>query len=197
MAANASHHYVPQFYFKLFNGGERLISVLLTKDGRIIPRASIKGQCARHKFYGTAEIEKDFSKLENLHSAALHSLVAVATTSDLTKWSQEHYPWLLQAIAFQRARTMLEVEKEFPAMSSMLLYLFKEYSERTQPPEKANEIVGSIDRGEGQGLRITIAILGHMGSFVSRANPDFCPTVLRLFDSVVTNTVNCYSRHII
>ena len=50
MAANASHHYVPQFYFKLFNGGERLISVLLTKDGRIIPRASIKGQCTRHKF---------------------------------------------------------------------------------------------------------------------------------------------------
>ena len=39
-----------------------------------------------------------------------------------------------------------------------------------------------------QGLRITIANLGYMGSFVSRANPDFCRTVLRLSDSVVTNT---------
>src|SRR5208337_1561572 len=58
-------------------------------------------------------------------------------------------------------------------------------------------VVADLTRGLPQGLRITIAILGHMGSFVSRANPDFCPTVLRLFDSVVTNTANGYSRYII
>jgi hypothetical protein len=50
---------------------------------------------------------------------------------------------------------------------------------------------------QNQGLRITIAILGHMGSFVSRANPYFCPIVLRLFDSVVTNTANFYYHYII
>ena len=48
-----------------------------------------------------------------------------------------------------------------------------------------------------QGLRITIAKLGHMESFISRANPDFCRSVVRLFDSVVTNTANCYLRYII
>jgi hypothetical protein len=48
-----------------------------------------------------------------------------------------------------------------------------------------------------QGLRITIAKLGYMGSFVSRANPDFCRTVLRLSDSVVTNTAPYYLRNII
>ena len=41
-----------------------------------------------------------------------------------------------------------------------------------------------------QGLRITIAKLGYIGSFVSRANPDFCRTVLRLSDSVVTKTAH-------
>ena len=46
-----------------------------------------------------------------------------------------------------------------------------------------------------QGLRITIANLGYMGSFVSRANPDFCRTVLRLSDSIVTNTAHCYLRN--
>ena len=51
--------------------------------------------------------------------------------------------------------------------------------------------------GKSQGLRITIAKLGYMGSFVSRANPDFCRTVLRLSDSVVTNTAHCYLRNII
>jgi len=48
-----------------------------------------------------------------------------------------------------------------------------------------------------QGLRITIANLGYMGSFVSRANPDFCRTVLRLSDGIVTNTAHFYSRNII
>ena len=48
-----------------------------------------------------------------------------------------------------------------------------------------------------QAARITTAKLGYMGSFVSRANPDFCRTVLRLSDSVVTNTAHCYSRNII
>src|SRR5208337_3221896 len=48
-----------------------------------------------------------------------------------------------------------------------------------------------------QRSRITIANMGYMGSFVSRANPDFCRTVLRLSDSVVTNTAHFYSRNII
>ena len=48
-----------------------------------------------------------------------------------------------------------------------------------------------------QGLRITIANLGYMGRFVSRTNSNFCRTVLRLSDSVVTNTAHCYSRTII
>ena len=49
--------------------------------------------------------------------------------------------------------------------------------------------VGFHRSGAGtQGLRITIAKLGYMGSFVSRTNSNFCRTVLRLSDSVVTNT---------
>ncbi len=56
---------------------------------------------------------------------------------------------------------------------------------------------GHTSRGVSQGLRIIIAKLGYMGSFVSRANPDFCRTVLRLSDSVVTNTAHCYLRNII
>jgi hypothetical protein len=148
MAENANQHYVPQFYFKLFNGGARQICVLLTKDGRIALSAPIKGQCARSKFYGTVKIEKELSELESLHAAALRALVETATTDDLTKWSHDHFPWLLQAIAVQRSRTMLEVEKVTPAMQGMFLHMFKEYVKRTRPSEEADEIVGAIERGE-------------------------------------------------
>src|SRR5262249_46702580 len=109
VAEQTNHHYVPQFYFKLFNEGHRQICVLLKKNGQVVTNAPIKGQSSRHMFYGTVEIEKGFSQLEGLHAGALRALIEVATTGDRSKWSNEQFPWLLQAIAFQRARTMLEV----------------------------------------------------------------------------------------
>jgi hypothetical protein len=147
MAENVSHHYVPQFYFKLFAGGGRQICVLLLKEGRIVPHAPIKGQCAHNMFYGTVEIEREFSKLEGLHATTLRALVEAAATGDPTKWSRDLYPLLLQAVAFQRARTMLEVEKVSPAMTAMHLRLFKEYVRATRPAAQADEIIGAIDGG--------------------------------------------------
>ena len=66
-------------------------------------------------------------------------------------------------------------------------------------PEQFVSFVRSAQRKgvEIQGLRITIAKLGYMGSLVSRANPNFCRTVLRLSDSVVTNTAHLCLRNII
>lgn len=47
---------------------------------------------------------------------------------------------------------MLEIEKEFPAIESMLFHLFKEHMKQTLPPEQVNEFLGPIERGE---VRIT------------------------------------------
>lgn len=150
MPENANQHYVPQFYFRQFNGGTERICVLLLKNGRIVPTAPIKGQCARHMFYGTPEIEKQFSHLEGQHAAAFRALIMAATTGDVARFSNDHLPALLQAILFQRARTMLEVEKISPAMESMLLHVFKGYVRETQPPERLDEFLGPIERGEVQ-----------------------------------------------
>jgi hypothetical protein len=150
MAENANQHYVPQYYFKLFNGGKRQICLLFTKDGRVVPHAPIKGQCARHKFYGNVEIERQLSQLEGMHAATLRAMVETATTGDRTKWSQDQVIWLLQAVTFQRARTMLEVEKESPAHESMLLYMFKDYLKGKNRPEGAEECLNAIESGEVQ-----------------------------------------------
>jgi hypothetical protein len=147
MPENANQHYVPQFYFKLFNGGKRHICVLLTKEGRIIPAAPVKGQCARHTFYGSVEIEKMFSHLEGRHAPTLRALVEMATTSDLTSFSDDNWPWVLNAVVIQHARTLLEVEKEMPAMIAMQLHMFKEHL-RQLPDEDGKEVLGAIERGE-------------------------------------------------
>lgn len=118
----------------------------------MIPHAAIKGQCARHKFYGSAEIENLFSRLEGLHASCLQALVRAGNSGDINEFSFDHFPWLMQAIVFQRARTMLEVEKTFPAVEAMILKMFKEHLLHTLPPERIDEYVGAIDRGE---VRIT------------------------------------------
>jgi hypothetical protein len=147
MAENANQHYVPQYYFKLFNGGKRQICLLFTKDGRVVPYAPIKGQCARHKFYGNAEIERQLSQLEGMHAATLRAMVETATTGDPMKWSQDQVMGLLQAVVFQRARTMLEVEKESPAHESMFLHLFKAHLKGKNRPEGAEECLNAIESG--------------------------------------------------
>lgn len=143
-----NHHFVPQYYFRLFTGSDRHVCAYLKRHGRVVPYAPIKGQCARRTFYGKAEIEKGFSLLEGHHASALRAIVRAAGSDDVKEITNEHFAWLLQAIVFQRARTMLEVEKEWPACEAMILKLFKEHLRHTLPPEKIDEYVGPIERGE-------------------------------------------------
>ena len=133
MAENANHHYLPKHFFRLFNGGKDMISLLVTKTGKIIPLASIKGQCARNHFYGTQEIERNICGLEGLHASSLRKIAAVGLTGETSMFTQEDFIWLLQAVAFQRARTMLEVEKTSPAMGSLMLHCFTEEMKNSMP----------------------------------------------------------------
>ena len=78
MSDRANQHFVPQFYFKHFSRGAGFIHLLLQAADHIILSASVKGQYARHKFYGPKELEKAFSKLEERHAEALHTLLSIA-----------------------------------------------------------------------------------------------------------------------
>ncbi len=67
MAERLNQHYVPQFYFRHFAKNPRTIGTLLLRDGRLIANASIKGQCSKKNFYGSKELEDDFSQIEAQH----------------------------------------------------------------------------------------------------------------------------------
>ncbi|MDB5389035.1 MAG: hypothetical protein JWM11_4681 [Planctomycetaceae bacterium] len=148
MAENANQHFVPQFYFRLFNGGKQQTSLLLTDSGKIIPCAPIKGQCARHMFYGSVEIERAFSQIETIQCTALRALIEAAEANDTRKLSAEQIPLLLQAVTFQRSRTLLEVEKHSDASCAMVLKMFREHLKHEYPPEEGGEMVKAIDNGE-------------------------------------------------
>ena len=147
MAENSNHHYVPQYYFRQFTAGEAHICAFLKKNGKVITHAPIKGQCSRKMFYGSAEIEINISQLEGKHSESLRHLIATAETSDLTKWSDNHYFWLLQAVVFQHARTLLQVEKTSPANCKLVTHIFKEHLKTKFNDEQMVKMHCRIDSG--------------------------------------------------
>lgn len=103
MSKKSNQHYVPQFYFRLFSNDGRSICVFNRKNGTSCTAAPIKGQASKHKFYGGKEIEDAFSSLEGVFSRTLRSLKSCL---DLRELSEVDQLLTLQAIMFQRARTL-------------------------------------------------------------------------------------------
>jgi len=126
-----NQHFVPQFYFRQFTGGDPRIQLLLKAESRIIHNASIKGQCARHGFYGSDEIERFFSQLEKRHSKVLNNIIELAWTPRSNEVAVELFDWMWEAILFQRARTQLQINKLSPAWEALYLEMFKRYVEHS------------------------------------------------------------------
>lgn len=140
-----NQHFVPQFYFRLFSSDGRTIGTLLTRDGRTIPRAPIKGQCARRNFYGSKELESLFSQMEGRHCIGIRRVLDIANSESSPSLTREEVYRLLQAVMFQRGRTAIEIEKASSSIGKLQLQLFKDYLKHNDQVEHADEIIKLID----------------------------------------------------
>jgi hypothetical protein len=147
MSDRVNQHFVPQFYFKQFSRGAGFIHLLLQAADRIILNASVKGQCARRKFYGPQELEDAFSKLEERHAEALRALLSIAWSQNPPQMTPEILAWLWEAVLFQRGRTALEIEKRWPAMEAQGLELFKQYLAHAPGVEDRDQLIQQIEKG--------------------------------------------------
>jgi len=152
MSEHSNQHFVPQFYFRRFARGGRRIHLLLTASDRVVLNASIKGQCARCKFYGRPDAESLLSQLETRHARALDYFIGLAWSQGSTEPRPDRYAWMLEAILVQRARTPLELSKQSPAREALLLEMFKEYVKHNAEIDRKDALVGEIERGT---VRIT------------------------------------------
>lgn len=78
--------------------------------------APIKGQCAKHRFYGGNEIESLFCSLESRHSATIRAALDAIWIEGHSSFTPLGMARLMEAIMFQRSRTLLEAEKFAPAL---------------------------------------------------------------------------------
>lgn len=148
MAGHHRHHFVPQFYFRLFAEGKKHICVYLPETDQIVLQAAIKGQCAKNELYGSSDIEKHFSQIESRHAAVLQAIVKADCIERIKEIFEEHFLCLLQAIMFQRARTVLEIEKQIPALEAMTLKFFSDDLRKKLSASDFEKFKRAIDLGQ-------------------------------------------------
>lgn len=162
MSERLNQHFVPQYYFRNFSKGQGCINVLLKQSSTIVYNASIKGQCAKRKFYGPPEIEAVFEKLDARHSKAIQDALFTAWEPNVRQFDVQSLAWLWEAILFQRARTNLEAEKMAPMMECIVLELFKEHLKHAPNIQDREKLVAHIERGHvwiKQDRKVTLAHL--------------------------------------
>ena len=147
MSDRANQHIVPQFYFRNFTGGSRAIHLLQKSRNRIILNAGIRGQCARHKFYGPRQLEGLLSQLESRHSRAIRDAIAFAWQSG-SQFTTRTLSHLWEAVLLQRARTEIEIEKHFPAMEAFALEAFKNHLRYAPGIEDRERLIAPIEKGQ-------------------------------------------------
>ena len=142
-----NQHWVPQYYFRLFSGGTSHIQLLLKSRGRIVLNAPIKGQCARRAFYGPQEFETVLSRLESTDAAVMRRAIAHAWNPSATVGEEDH-GLLCRACAIQRARTLLEANKDVTLLDSVALYGFRHHIDSNPGIEHREEMLAAIDAGQ-------------------------------------------------
>lgn len=148
MGASLNHHFVPKYLFRLFSDGESYIHLVTKSASRVIFGASIKGQCARHKFYGAEEIENYLAGLDSSHATAYHAAVREAWSDAPIGFSEDELYGLFQAVVLQHVRVPRTAEDFAYANEQMSLVAFREHIKATADDGMRDRIVEAIDRGQ-------------------------------------------------
>lgn len=105
MSQPKRHHFVPQFYLRRFSQEVGSIICYHKASGKLIPRASIKGQCAIDNFYSWNDrVETALSTIEGRAAAIFRE---IDQSGFLPKRMSADYQELLIFIALQSSRTQL------------------------------------------------------------------------------------------
>jgi hypothetical protein len=154
MPERVNQHFVPQFYFKNFSGGDPKIHLLLKRTDRIIFNAPIKGQCAENRLYGDSEVEGFLSEFEGRYSHAIKDAIHAAWNPSDPRLDYECLHDLTQGALVQRLRTMREVEKFASMSESFALEGFKEHLKTAPNVERRDEMIAAIEKGK---FRVTFS----------------------------------------
>jgi hypothetical protein len=148
MASKLNHHFVPQYLFGFFTRGERRVHLITKSPQRLILNASVKGQCARHKFYGTEEVEDFLAVLDARHAAAYRAVLREAWDASSPGVSDEDWHGLYEGLMVQRARVPAKTENMDESFKKLVLHVFREFLNASRERGKRDRAIAAIDDGK-------------------------------------------------
>lgn len=148
MSQKLNHHYVPQYHFRLFTGGKRYVHLASRDGSRFVRFASVKSQCARHKFYGDERVEDWLSNLESRHAAIYRAVVDIAWNARTATLSDEEDYHLREAILLQRTRTPRNARVHASSTDQMMLHTYCEYVKALPTTPERRATIEAIQRGK-------------------------------------------------
>jgi hypothetical protein len=148
LSRKLNQHFVPQFHLRLFSGDRSFIHLASRNGSRLIRFASIKGQCARHKFYGSTGIEDWLGSLETRHSMAYRDVVRRAWTNQALQLSPEEAHTLREAVLLQRCRTPRAARINAGALDKMMLSTYREHLLTLPQTAQTKITIDAIERGK-------------------------------------------------
>ena len=148
LSQKLNHHFVPQYHFRLFTGGKPYIHLASRDGSRFVNFASVKGQCARHKFYGDERVEDWLSSLESRHAAAHRAVIGIAWNGRTTTLSDEEGHHIREAILIQHGRTPRNARISASSIDQIALYAYCEYLKALPATPERQATIEAIQRGK-------------------------------------------------
>lgn len=146
MSAKGNHHFVPKYLFRLFSGGKAYIHLVLKASSEIKLRTPIRSQGARHKFYGSDEVENWLMVLDDRHARAYRAAIRECWGNAPAGFTLDELYWLFQAVAIQRFRTPRAAESLAHVGRSVSLYMFSKFVETWPDESMRAQLRQAVDR---------------------------------------------------
>lgn len=182
MANNKKHHFVPQFYLKIFSPDGKSISLFNKRTSKTVVSTGIKTQCYRDYFYGKdLTLEKSLGQLEG--STANIFRIMISSTS-IPQRKDEMYNQLLHYVAIQISRTTYASDEISQIRNLTSKYGYLKPIKGSECPQTA--IKYSIPLLSAFYSLSTKLVINHTKEkFITSDNP--CP-----FYNVLTEKLNIY-----
>lgn len=121
--------------------------MVVRSSGRVVPHAAVRGQCARHKYYGDAEIERRLGELEGRHASAFKAARDHAWADGPSLTVMQRY-WLRQALVLQHSRTPRRVMLRASSTSQLAMHAFREHLAAQPHTAENRRMLRALDTGE-------------------------------------------------
>lgn len=176
-ASNKDHHFVPQFYLRNFASDEKQKQICLfnIERGILMSAVSLRDQCAKHRYYGSQELEHALGKFESRWGLLFKRIIQEEKTpNDFYSFEQ-----IVKFVSVQARRTISAEQQSKEMWDAMTGAAFRghpEEREKATAEKQVDRVLENLKLGLGYApilydLKIILVINRTQTDFLTSDNP--------------------------